>query len=77
MKIKILGTGCPNCLTLENRVRRVIGKAGIEAEINKVQKIEDIVSYGVMITPALVVNGVVVCKGRVPKEEEILVLING
>ena len=75
MNIKILGAGCPNCQTLEKRVRRVVEKHKIEAEISKVEEITDIISYGVMVTPALVINEVVVSKGRLPKEQEILEFI--
>ncbi len=75
MEIKILGTGCPNCKTLENRVRRVITKNNIDARITKVNDIIDIMSYNIMATPALVIDEKVIVKGRVPSENEILGLI--
>ena len=72
MEIKILGTGCPNCLTLEKRVRRVVEENDINAEIILVKDIMDIMAYKVMATPALVLNEEVKVKGRVPKTDEIL-----
>jgi len=76
MEIKILGTGCPNCKTLEKRVRRVVEKNNIAAEVVKVEDIVDIMAYNIMATPGLVVNEQVVSKGRVPSEKEILGLLN-
>jgi small redox-active disulfide protein 2 len=71
MDIKILGTGCPKCKTLEKLTREVVEQNGIEATISKVEDIMEIMNYGVMSTPALVVNGKVEIKGRVPSAEEI------
>jgi small redox-active disulfide protein 2 len=71
MDIKILGTGCPKCKTLEQRTREVVAEAGVEATITKVEDIMDIMQYGVMMTPALVVDGKVLIKGRLPSAEEI------
>ncbi len=76
MEIKILGTGCPNCITLEKRVRRVVEKNNIDAKVTLVKDIMDIMSYNVMSTPALVLDEEVKIRGRVPKEEEILQLLN-
>ncbi len=75
MEIKILGTGCPNCLALEKRVRQVVDKNNVEADITLVKDIMDIMSYNVMSTPALVIDEEVKVRGRVPKEEEILQLL--
>ena len=72
MEIKVLGTGCPNCLSLEKKVRGIVEKHSIDAEIIKVTEIMDIISYQVMSTPALVVNEVVVSKGRIPSDKELL-----
>jgi len=72
MEIKILGTGCPNCITLEKRVRKVVEENAIDAKITLVKDIVDIMAYKVMSTPALVVNEDVKIKGRVPRNEEIL-----
>lgn len=71
MDIKILGTGCPKCKTLEKLTREVVEKNGVEATIGKVKDIMEIMKYGVMSTPALVIDGKVVIKGRIPSEQEI------
>ncbi len=75
MEIKILGTGCPNCKTLEKIVRKVVAENNIDAKITMVQDIMAIMSYQVMTTPALVINEKVMVKGRVPKRDEILNLL--
>jgi small redox-active disulfide protein 2 len=71
MEIKILGTGCPKCKTLEKLTRDVVEQNGIDANVSKVEDIIEIMKYGVMTTPALVVNGKVEIKGRVPSSDEI------
>jgi small redox-active disulfide protein 2 len=75
MVIKILGPGCPKCKTLEKLTREVVERNGIDATITKVEDIVEIMKYGVMTTPALVVNGKVEMKGRVPSSEEIKQLL--
>ena len=71
MNIKILGTGCYKCKTLEKLTREVVEQNGIEANITKVEDIVEIMKYGIMSTPALVVDEKVEIKGRVPSIEEI------
>ena len=71
MEIKILGSGCPKCKTLDKVTREVVEQNGIDATITKVEDIMEIMKYGVMSTPALVVDGKVVVKGRVPSHDEI------
>jgi small redox-active disulfide protein 2 len=71
MQIKILGTGCPKCKTLEKLTRDVVAQNGFSAEISKVEDIMEIMKFNVLSTPALVVNGKVEIKGRVPSAEEI------
>ncbi len=71
MEIKILGPGCPKCKTLERITREVVEQNGIDATITKVDDIMEIMKYGVMTTPAMVVNGKVEIKGRVPSSDEI------
>ena len=71
MEIKILGTGCPKCKTLEKLTREVVEQNGIIATITKVEDIVEIMKYGVMTTPALVVDGKVTIKGRIPSTDEI------
>lgn len=69
--IKILGTGCPKCKTLEKWTTEVVNENNLEAEISKVEDIVQIMNYGVMGTPALVVNEKVLVSGRLPSKEEI------
>jgi small redox-active disulfide protein 2 len=71
MKIEILGTGCPKCKKLMELTQKVVKETGISAEILKVENINDIMNYGVMVTPALVIDGEVKIAGRIPSEEEI------
>ncbi|MRR18910.1 thioredoxin family protein [bacterium] len=71
MEIKILGPGCPRCKALDKLTREVVQQNGIEASVVKVEDIVEIMNYGVMSTPALVVDGRVVIKGRVPTAEEL------
>jgi small redox-active disulfide protein 2 len=71
MEIKILGTGCPKCKTLEKLTREVVEQNGIDATVTKVEDIYQIMKYGVMTTPALVVNEKVEIKGRIPSADEI------
>ncbi len=71
MEIKILGPGCAKCKTLEQLTRDVVSKNGIDAIITKVDDIMEIMKYNIMTTPALVIDGKVVAKGRIPSAEEI------
>ncbi len=71
MEIKILGTGCPKCKTLEKMTREVVEQNGFNATITKVEDIMDIMQYNILSTPALVVNEKVEIKGRIPSAEEI------
>lgn len=66
MDIKVLGTGCPKCKTLEKLTRDAVEELGIEANITKVEDIMEIMKFNVMKTPALVVDGEVVLKGSLP-----------
>lgn len=75
MEIKVLGTGCTKCKTLENAIREAVKKSGIEANINKVEDITEIMKM-TMTTPALVINGKVVVKGRVPSQDELVRILN-
>ncbi|MBF0432146.1 MAG: TM0996/MTH895 family glutaredoxin-like protein [Fibrobacteria bacterium] len=74
-KIQILGTGCPKCNALSQAAEEAAEQLGIEYEIEKVKDINEIVKYGVMITPALVVDGEVKVAGKVPSQDEIKALI--
>ena len=70
-KIQILGTGCPKCKLLTANAEAAVKALGIEATIEKVEKIQDIMKFGVMVTPALVVDGEVKSAGKVLSVEEI------
>ncbi|WBW98128.1 thioredoxin family protein [Oceanirhabdus sp. W0125-5] len=71
MVIKVLGSGCANCKRLEKNTRKAVKELGIRATIEKVSDYRDILAYGVMKTPALVVDEQVKIMGRVPSVEEI------
>lgn len=73
--IKILGTGCPKCQSMTGVVKEVISENNIEATIEKVEDIMEIMKYNVMSTPALVIDDVITIKGRVPSKEEVLALV--
>ena len=66
LNIKVLGSGCTNCINLEKLCREVVTENGIDAEVEKVTDYKDIMSYGIMATPGLVVNGKVVHSGKLP-----------
>jgi small redox-active disulfide protein 2 len=66
LNIKVLGSGCANCITLEKLCKEVVTENTIDAEIEKVTDYKDIMSYGVMSTPGLVINGKVVLSGKLP-----------
>lgn len=76
MEIKILGTGCPKCKSLEKMTQEAVSLSGAKATITKVEDIMKIMEYGVMKTPGLVINDKVVLSGRLPSQKEILELIN-
>jgi small redox-active disulfide protein 2 len=76
-KIEVLGTGCAKCNKLEETARKAADELGVEYEVVKVKEINDIMKYGVMVTPALVVNGVVKVAGKVPAVEEVKKMIQG
>lgn len=71
MKIEILGPGCPRCKALAANAAAAVAKLGLDAEVTKVTDINEITSRGVMLPPALVVDGEVKASGRVPSPEEI------
>jgi len=75
MEIKILGTGCPKCKTLEKVTREAVAETGIEATIEKVEDIVKIMGYNIMHTPGLVINGKVVLSGQVPTVNQVKEII--
>jgi len=74
-KLQILGTGCPKCKKLAETTEQAAKEAGIEYELIKVTDINEIMNFGIMMTPALAVDGAVKAVGRVPSVEEIKKLI--
>jgi len=75
LKIEVLGSGCANCQRLEMLAREAVANFGIEAQVEHVTDIKEIMARGVMATPGLAVNGKVVAKGRVPSASEVMTLI--
>lgn len=72
VRVKVLGSGCPNCQRLERETRAALDEAGIGYELIKVTEFADIAAYGVMSTPALVMNEEVLSSGRIPKHDQIV-----
>ena len=70
-KIQILGTGCPKCKMLMENAEKAVRELGIQVEISKVDKIQDIVKMGVMMTPALAIDGTVKSSGKVLSPDDI------
>jgi len=71
MEIKVLGTGCPKCRKVYANAQRAIADLGIAVKLEKVEAIDEILRYGVMMTPAVVINGRVRASGRIPSVEEL------
>ncbi|MBN2242254.1 MAG: TM0996/MTH895 family glutaredoxin-like protein [Acidobacteria bacterium] len=72
MRIKILGTGCPKCKKLYSEAEKAIAASGVKADLEKVEKIEGIIKYGVMATPGLVIDEELKSSGRIPQSSEIV-----
>jgi small redox-active disulfide protein 2 len=77
VEVKVLGTGCPKCNALEDKVRSIAQANGIPIQLEKVKDIHRIMEYAVMMTPALVVNGEVKSTGRIPGDDDILKWLKG
>lgn len=75
MEIKVLGTGCAKCKALEKATNKAVAQTDVNATVTKVEDIVEIMQFGVMTTPALVIDGKVVVKGKVPSVDEISKLI--
>ena len=75
MKLEVLGTGCTKCKRMYDNVTEAVKKSGVQAEVTKVEALEDIVSRGVMMTPSLFLDGEEVVAGRVPTVNEIIEII--
>jgi small redox-active disulfide protein 2 len=76
MDIKVLGPGCAKCKATADMIARVAGEAGKEVSIEKIEDMRQIVSFGVMTTPAVVVGGKVVHNGSVPSHDQVLAWLN-
>lgn len=76
MEIKVLGTGCAKCKTLEEKIRKVVADNNVDATISKITDLPEIIKYGIMMTPGVVINEKVVHYGSVPNEKDILRMIN-
>ncbi len=70
--VKILGTGCSKCRSLEAKVRDLISKNNLEAEVIKVEDIQEMMGYGIMMTPGLVINEKLKSSGIIPKDDQLL-----
>ncbi len=77
MDIKVLGSGCCRCNDLEERVKEALAELGVSAEVDHVTDFREIMRYGVMQTPALVVDGRVKVAGRIPGKSELIGLLSG
>jgi len=77
MKIEVLGTGCPNCQKTEERVKQALQETGLAAEVTHVYDLQEIVRRGVLLTPAVAIDGTVQLSGKVPTVEEIKKLLRG
>jgi len=75
MEIKVLGPGCPKCRKLYEEACKAVEEAGAEASVEKIEDIQAIVGYGVMMTPGLVIDGELKCSGKVPSACEIAKLL--
>lgn len=72
LKIKVLGPGCANCKRLEQMTRQEVTRLGLEADIAKVTDYSEIMAFGVLSTPGLVINDKVVAYGRIPSNQEVV-----
>ena len=77
MIVKVLGSGCNKCKTLENQIHKLKENYNLDIEIQKITQLNDIIAYGVMMTPGLVINEEVKSVGKIPKDDQILKWIKG
>ena len=77
LKIKILGTGCPNCNKLEEETKKAVSNLGIEADFEKVTDYQKIMDYDILSTPGLVINDQVVSSGKIPSQPELVSMLKG
>jgi small redox-active disulfide protein 2 len=72
MIVRVLGSGCAKCKTLEQRIRQLITQHQLQVEVEKVTDLQEIMNYGIMMTPGLVINGVVKSAGSIPGDSQLL-----
>ena len=77
MKVQVLGTGCPKCGQLIANVEAAVAESGVDAEVEKVEDIKQILAFGVMMTPALVLDGEVKSSGKVLNVNQIVEMLRG
>lgn len=77
ISIKVLGTGCKKCQTLEAKVRDLVAVNNIDATVEKVTDINEMMNYGIMMTPGLIINEKVVSIGIIPKDDQLLTWLKG
>lgn len=75
--VKTLGSGCKKCQTLESKVRELVEQNGIQANVEKVTDIDEMINYGIMMTPGLIINDEVKSVGIIPKDDQLIKWING
>ena len=72
VSVKVLGTGCKKCQNLENKVRELVASNNIDATVEKVTDIQEMVNYGIMMTPGLIINEKVKSFGIIPKDDQLI-----
>ena len=77
MKIEVLGIGCPKCMSMEQNVKKALSELAVQADVEKVTDLQQIIQRGVLSTPALVIDGTVVLQGKNPTVEQLKHLITG
>jgi len=77
MNVKVLGTNCSKCKRLESKLRELVEENNIDAEVTKVTEIDEMLNYGIMMTPGLVINEEVKSVGIVPKDDQLLKWLKG
>jgi small redox-active disulfide protein 2 len=77
VSVKILGSGCSKCKTLEQHVRQLVDEHRLPIEVEKITDLQEIMKYGIMTTPGLVVDGIVRSAGSIPKDDQLLAWMKG
>jgi len=77
MRVLILGTGCTKCRTLEERIRQLVAKHQLDVQVDKITDLREIMTYNIMMTPGVVVDGEIKSVGVIPKDEQLLQWMKG